>query len=618
MQDSAKSKNYDFENIISDWGGYVSSVDRTKIAPNLMVRGSQNIYKKLSGNLAVRPGQKRVGAANSTASACSSEFVWETSRGDTYTMVVSDSKLWAVIGEVWYELLASLTRTRYVFDQWWSATLAQDILIFVNGSDDMFSWNGGFALIASTTATTIVLDRTVVASGLPSSGSVVVNGTTYTYSGSSASTLTGVSGNPTGEANGSGVLEAVVTSSNKPASGFAADYLKVINNQVYVGSYTSRRTYISANDDFTDYTVPTPRVAGSPELVTLDGNGKGIGIRQGNAHLGYGTNGWAVVSFRDITVGTDLVNVTTVTPKPVAVLQAPYAHEFIDSVGDNLVYLSQDQQVRIFGDFNNLFVAGFPSISQEIASELSQESFIGGGLRCIGEFVYLTAPVSGKTYLRQERTMVDTNGNVVAERLWHAPFTWNATFIDQIDGVVVAFSNANPQIYEVWDTGQWHDDSPADEPLPYSCVLALGYRGGSRRQGLWSFDKAFTEGYITEGTPLSLLINYNYQGATAAINVIVNSEAQPGHIFQPTLASIGDSSLGDESLGDQITESINPDTLPKFKVINSLSILNCFEWQPVYSSDQADAQWELLACGVNAQVETKQDASFIINKIRSS
>ena len=175
-------------------------------------------------------------------------------------------------------------------DKWWDNSLKQDKLIFVNGTDDMFSWNGGFAFIDSTTSNTIVLDRTIAYSHIDStSGTVVINGTNYAYTGSAGSTLTGVTPDPTGEANGSPVLQTVDIHTNTPASGFNTDFIKVINNQAYCGSYTSRLIYISSNTNFTDYTVPSPRVAGSPELLTLDGTACGIGVRQGKAHIGFGS-----------------------------------------------------------------------------------------------------------------------------------------------------------------------------------------------------------------------------------------------------------------------------------------------------------------------------------------
>lgn len=609
----SSAKNFEFK-INSQWAGYNSSFDKTNLAENIYVGGSQNVYKKLNGNIANRPGLKRIGSADSTFAKVDSAFIWNTSWGATFPIWVTNETLQVSVDNVWYTLLSGLTKTRYVFDKWWDSSLAHDVCLFVKGDDDMQMWGGGFALISSTTVNTIVLDRTVVASVLTSSGSVVVNGTTYTYSGSSGSTLTGVSPDPTGEADGSGVLQAVTTSTNTPASGFLSDFIKVINNQVYVGSYLSRLCYISANDDYTDYVVPSPTVSGSPDLLTLDSTLNGIGVKNGNAWISFGTSEWAEISFQEITVGSTLTRKTNVKVAPVAKLAAAYAHEFIDNDGNNIVYLSKDQQLRTIGDFNNSFVNAYPSLSQQVATELSEENFSGGGLACIGEFTYITAPVSGKVYLYQVRQAVDGNNQVVVERLWHSPFIWNATRVDEIDGVTVVFSNSNPQVYQAWDTDQYYDDSPSDEELPYTSTLAFSYRDLNRRQGLLSFDKVFTEGYITQGTELDLTVNYNYQGATESVEVPVNSADRPATLFISSVGSLGDDSLGDTPLGDELDDDMSSD-FPKFKNINSLALINCFEYQLIYSSSEANSHWELLAMGTNATVEPDQNATFLINKL---
>lgn len=743
MADQAKAKNFEFKRMISQFGGYISSIDPTNVTEDVLVKGSLNVYKKLSGTYAVRQGQKRRGIADATLSPCSSEFVWNTSWGQTYTMVVSKSTLYAVLNNVWYAVQGSLTKTRYVFDKWWNTSENKDVLVFVNGTSNLFSWSGGIATVdfgttnqailmnstsASLTsfgtmtgtatfstsyngltgtlfqnaivftgnptngqtmiftvngnsisvqfvtvigavagnvliganlaatitnllgllnftnttsatqvafsapnqvfmnyfssATTNTLTKTNptiswAQSGFSASGVININGTAYTYTGGvNTSILYGVTPDPSGIANGTLAVQAIVTTANTPTSTFNSDFLKVINNQVYLGSYTSLNIFMSSSISYTNYTVPTPQLDGSPGLFIMPSTAKGIGVRQGNAFVGAGSDRWVEISFTLVSNNNIITRNNKVDYKPVARLQAPYAHEFIDSVGDTIVYLTQDQQVRSLGDFNNLFVAGYPSYSQEISTELTQETFTGGGLKCIGEFIYVTAPNSGKVYLRQERTRVDVNGSITAERIWHSPFIWNTTFIDQIDGDVVAFSNANPQIYSVWNTDQWHDDSPSDEPLPYSCVAAFGYRGEQRRQGLWSFDKQYTEGYITLGTELNLLMNYNYRGATNQARVPINSLAQPAYIFSTPPSSLGDSSLGDEPLGAE-PDSSETDDLLKFKVINSLPLINCFEWQPVYYSDVADAQWEILAVATNADIEAEQQPIFIINKNRN-
>jgi len=174
-----------------------------------------------------------------------------TSWNETYPIWVADSKLQVEVDEVWYTLASSLTETRYVFDKWWDNTLKKDKAVFVNGNDYIQSWAGGVTTISSTTANTIT--KTGTATWIEdhfegSTGSVVINGTTYAYTGgSTTTTLTGVTPSPVGEANGSVVLSAVVTSSSKPAAGFSSDFCKVVNNRLFVGSYTSRLVYISSS-----------------------------------------------------------------------------------------------------------------------------------------------------------------------------------------------------------------------------------------------------------------------------------------------------------------------------------------------------------------------------------
>ncbi len=43
MADTGKAKNFEFPRMISQFGGYVSSIDPTNAIENILVRGSQNI-----------------------------------------------------------------------------------------------------------------------------------------------------------------------------------------------------------------------------------------------------------------------------------------------------------------------------------------------------------------------------------------------------------------------------------------------------------------------------------------------------------------------------------------------------------------------------------------------
>jgi hypothetical protein len=615
--------SFEFE-INRDFVGYNSSRDKTNISQKYIVEGSQNVYKTISGTWANRPGQKRRGVADNTYSPISSQYVWNTSIGSTLPLEITNSTLRVEFNNAYYNLLTGLTKTRYVFDKWWDNTEKKDRVLFVCGDSNIYHWSGGATTVASGTANTITKQgstswQQAMFSTTTGEKKIMIGGVEYTYTGGeTTTTLTGVSPTAVGLVAGTVALQSVITTANSPVTGYNNDFIKVINSQLYVGSYTSRVVYISSNVAFANFTVPTPTIAGSPELLTLDSNVKGIGVRKGDPHIPMLSGNWAKITFTDVTVGTTLTRKTTVDIIPGANLTGAYAHEFIENVGDTLIYLSQDQQMRTVGDFATIFATAFPSFSQDVYSELAAETFTGGGLKSVGDFLYLTAPVSGKTYIYQVRQSVNEYGQVLSERFWHAPQVWNITRVDVIGNVAYGYSNSNPQVYQLWNTGQWYDDSPSDEPLPYKCSLTTAYNDNGRRQGLLSFDKLFSEGYISEGSPLNVRVRYNYNGETSILDAIVNNIEQPAYLFKGTSpASLGDSSLGDNPLGDSTVSLISStQTLPKFKVINTFSLTNVFEYQIEYYSEAASSRWEILAYGTNLVKETQQQATFIINKVK--
>lgn len=609
--------NFDIE-LVSSFGGYVSSIDPTNADARLLVRGTQNMYKKISGTIANRPGRKLYDAVtDSTVAKCNAGFVWNTSLGTIYPIRVANGNLQvesAVTGtRVWYTLLSALAKTRFVFDTYWDNTDKKDKLLMANGTaSTIYDWSGGFGLFVSAIAnTSITLSSSAATSGFASMGTVSIAGVDYTYTGISGSSLTGVTGDASAVPANTVVMQKIKTVSSfssGPSGTYAIDYLRVVANQAYYGSYTSQLLYISKNTDYTDCGHSTPRLTGEGDTVLLDAPGKGIGSRQGNAHAFYGTNGVSIITFNQITVGSTLSEQTLSQKVLLGNLMAAQGHEFIDILSDNLIYLDQANQVRSFGAFRNLFTAKPVLLSQAIQTELAEENFTLGQLKVVndqrGDLVYINAPASGKTYLYQERSSLDSVGNVIAERMWQSPMTWNITRIDAIAGRTVGFSNSNPQIYYLWDTTQWHDDAP-DGSLPYQSILLMSYQNGGRRQGKFNFDKIYWEGYATQNSNLYGGIYYNYEGAEALLSVILNDPTSPfpsRGVFTGVMPpSLGDASLGDNPLGDGTnTQPDDQAGVPKFKVITGVNQIDVFEWALMLYSTNIDARWELLALGVNA------------------
>lgn len=459
----------------------------------------------------------------------------------------------------------------------------------------------------------------VIAAGSPGVGAnrLIIGGVEYEYFGDGDSTtLVGFTTNTTGVAAGSVAVQKVYTNEDIPVDGFKADFMRVVENQVVVGSYTSRAVYISADIDFTDFTNAGSQVYGDPDTIIIDSPANGIApSRDGSFYISGGTNEWYRVTL-NTPVGAASTDFTVVISKVEKAVGArnstALAHEFIDSIGNDVVYLSKDNQLRTIGDFENYFSARFPSLSDPIETELKDDDFTGGQLRCIDEFVHITAPVNGRDYLYEIRSSVDTSGQIIAERIWHAPHVRSLKRIESINGVTYGFSNANPEVYQLWDTGQWHDDSPSGDQLPYDCVARYAYRNHGRRQGRNAFNNIYIEGYMTEGTQLSGNVYFEYQGAQTVQNFTVNSNDYPATFFSGSEApSLGDSSLGDNPLGTSLLPEANDqELLPKFRDIATIEPVNSFEYCVEFYSQTSGDRWELLSWGTNA-VESSENAVFL-------
>jgi hypothetical protein len=607
--------------------GYISASDPTTLSPRAMVRGSKNMYKKLSGTLANRPGLKLRGVADTAIAGVVAAFEWQTSWGQTRVLRVANGKLQFESDMVasgtyqWYDLLSSLTLTRFIFDSWWNNSLKRDVLLMANGSVNTYKWDGGIALFVSAiNNTSITLDRDALTNGFATTGTVTINGVDYAYTGISGAVLTGVTGDASAQAVNSVVYSKITTTANLPASTFTLDFLKVINNQVHYGSYTSRLVYVSQNTDYTNVTVPASRVAGDPDIFTGDSCCSGITVQKGDALKGgaviAGSEGdWYQIIRSNITVGAVLQEQVDVTKTQSADLESPFGHEFIDVVGDTIIFLDKTHQLHQLGFVRSVFAPTYPQLSTDIQTELSEKDPTGGHLRAIGDKIYITMPLSGDVYIYRISQKLDALGNLLAERLWFAPFVWNVSRVAVINGVEYGHSNANPQLYQLWDTNQWHDDSPSGDPLAYESRARFAYQSNGRREGKWAFDKVYIEAYATQNTTLLGNVYFEYQGSSGIDALDITSPLNPATQFSGFLASsasLGQSSLGGNPLGQDVDVSLNDqDTVPKIRAICGVQESFVYEYGLEVYSANADDRWELLFLGANAQVSYDQASELM-------
>lgn len=725
--------NFNFD-IISEFPGYNSSRDKTNIKAGYLVRGSQNVYKKISGTIANRPGLLKRGASDSTSVGVVASFEWKCGRGITIPLRVCNNKLQfeSKISDgsnpLWYDLLETSTLVNpaatlsyFVFAPWYEYFETKDRIIMVRRDANILHWSGGITKVATGTAAggtgailTYVLNAgtgyavgeyifvggagnggvfrvdTISGTGAPTAISIlsagsgyvaasgiattssgrgsgstmdisvvttcstlgkldtsttwkqngfasryplekkfILNGVEYTYtSGEDTNILKGVTPDPSAIVSGGIAIQSVIVSASDPFPGTTPaahtsnDMVSVVEGQAFMASYTSQLIKISARTTnrslgFLDYVNIDSLISGDPDFAIIDSPPKGLAPKDGKMYIPAGTSDWYIitpntpvpVSFTSAISGTTTAFVLTKVEKIAGTgLVAAKSHEFIDSVGGDIVYLAQDNQVRTFStSTRSVFTKKLPSFSQWLQDELHDEDFTGGHLRAIGEFVYVTAPIAGRHYMYQIRESMDEQGNVVAERIWHPPQISGISRFAEIDGVTYGHSNANPMIYKVWDTNQWHDDGPDSQELSYTSVARIAYthvrnsKGGYDYVGTGVFDKVYFEGYITEGSNVYGNVYFDYKGAGGIQNVIINSIESPATFYTGSQSlGIGASSLGDNPLGDGLVPESNDQALmPKVRCILDIGQTESFENElEIYSVD-ADSRWEMLRIGTN-------------------
>jgi len=182
----------------------------------------------------------------------------------------------------WSILEAGLSRTRTLLDgttkkAWFDFApfndTASNQLVYGNGVEDNRIWNGATAVIASTTVNTITISGTVSCAnrGFAASGSVIINGTSFTYTALSGTSFTGVGTDPTGQANGSGIAQVVDSSSlsgQDPAS-----ILLSTQSRLFAAGISTARQQVNFSDvgDVTNWAGSNPDDGGFEDWPQLDG-----------------------------------------------------------------------------------------------------------------------------------------------------------------------------------------------------------------------------------------------------------------------------------------------------------------------------------------------------------
>jgi len=151
-------------------------------------------------------------------------------------------------------------------------------LIMCNGEDSYRIWSGITGVTASSTANTIVLAGSTDLDdlGFSATGTIVVNGTDYAYTGISGKTFTGVTPNSTTVGAGKYAVQKPVAYGSLPlGSKIISHNGRIIMNTRETTALYGGGSYVGSNlNDPTDFTFSTSRVASEGyQMIMSEGGG---------------------------------------------------------------------------------------------------------------------------------------------------------------------------------------------------------------------------------------------------------------------------------------------------------------------------------------------------------
>ena len=603
--------------IITDPKGYINKREITNADPHFLVVESRNMLINDSDKVSTRQGYVKDGQARSVTKKTDSSVDWESKWGlkvvksfqgmtsGTGKLRVRSTDYNTTPAILYEDIMTGLTITDFNYSTWWNTTENQDVLLMVDGTNNLRMWSGGMGYVAAQGAGGVTL--TLLGGGTwKQSGflsvlagrAVTINGTTYTYTGGeSTAILTGVASLPA-ITQGQFVSQTVV--SNTGITGLPASYtfnvIATQNNQVWLGSTTSRELYISKSTSYIDYTYTTPvRLPSDGWKMTLDNCTvafiepyvEDLSTSTAVMYVSAGTSDfYKVVRF---TTADATGETFKVQKMPAAQGKAPVSSKAVIKVKNGVILITNEKTIDWLSSVQNINTPQSLPISDPIKNDFVSYDLIGATGKFFKNALWVAIP-------RENLVRIyDYN-----KELWQPPLDIPVSSFSVIDNELYGHSNSSDVSYKL-NTGL------NDDGVSISYCAAFAYRQYGDRTKYKSFDEYYSELYMSMSTDVTVTHRYEYGGAESIVDKIISGN-DIGLIFAPAYdSSLGKNALGSNPLGGT---TANVSTLNKYRCIHEMKKVDFFEHQVLFSSSVADAQFEILAHGANASMSTNVPRSI--------
>jgi hypothetical protein len=574
--------------LVTNFQGYVTKPDKTNTNVRHMVDGSQNMLVNDAEMVESRLGYTLDGASSTATTPIESSYDWLTSGAGERNLRSYDDELECrfvdAAGDVnWVKVADGWSAVDFVFSSYWDSAETQDVLIFVNGDANIYEWGGGIAEVASTTSNTITKEGSTSWADshfyVAGNKNIEINGTTYAYTGGeTTTTLTGVTPDPTGEANGSFATQTVITNSNKPAATSKNDVISVLNNQAYVGSNTSRTLSVSKTTDYTDFAASSPRVPGEGATLTLDSYVVGLAPQEDVMYISGGKDDWYKVVF-NLSDDNTKENLGIVKLKTSG-LQGAVSHDLITKAKNNVVFISNEDTLDELGRLENFDTPQSKDLSDPIKPDFDAATFTNGHIKYWKNQIFVALPSDAKAYIYD-----------ISKGFWQPPLIIPVRRWSVIGGEIYFHSKTNPETYKLFS-------GTDDNGAPISFKAKFAYRNFGDRASQKVLDEYYSELYVNSFVDVVLSLDYDYNGATSTREFTFDT-SDDDYKFDAALDSgLGKAGLGQEPLG---SSTVSLDTLAKYRRITPTGSVPFYELQVTYSSDVQDGRFKILAHGPNAR-----------------
>ena len=615
-------------NLISKFAGYRAREDQTLLPPNIMVSPSQNVVQDTSGTIGPVLGYTLDGPASTAIdSGILSNFDFTTFDGNIRNLRVGFLTTAGNDGKIqyryvngagtvsWIDLKGSLTNVVLSFCEYWDSTALVRLCLWVDGSDNIFAWNGSVTTFASATVNTVTKQGTSTwaEAGFSATGSIVIGGVSATYSGGAGTTtLTGVSVDFSATSVGAVVHQAVVTRTLASMTAILATFSPTVigcgrQNQVYLGAANSNNLYISKVNDYTNYTFTTPvRLVGEGDLIPLDAPPvKFIAQENKEGELSYdmwiseGTSQWSIIRS---TLSSDLTSETLQHIRlKTAPLQGAMSERLAAKMKNHIIFAAADNTINALGYISYQYVPVMQDISYPIIDDQNSYDLSNGSIFYHKNYIYEAVPEHGliRIYNMTDQTQEQfSNYNPIEQIDAQQPWFWEAPIGYPISGFYVTetgdlygHSFTTSESYKLFTGGSFNG-----QDITAQAVFAFDDKE-DRTQNKGS-NEVWIEGYIQQNTDLMCTIAGDLDTFQTSQTVTVEGDDSSYVAYGSGANAIGKNHLGAAPLGG----STPSNSLPAwFHVAKTYVQVPSYLEQISFYSKGVDLMWKLLCFGTNAK-----------------